>query len=297
MASRSALPSSPLGLPAAEVRTRFGAMAWSLHSRLQGTFDRPITSHVVCDNQVEIDIEIDPPDAHSSRILFELRAWLHTMIAALDARRHGITDISLRLELINNESHTTHISIKEPTLNLIQWVELVRLRLQTVTLSSPVKNIHVTVTHADQPGHQFSTLSGLKTHDPSSVKRALARLQAAFGPDSTTIAKLHAVHLPEARFRWAPVSDIKPSSLSLSGSSPISNAPMPLIRRFYSRVASQTAHYDFTRMIAGPYRISGGWWKHLVTRDYYFTETNEGTFCWVYFDLIRKTWRLQGVID
>jgi protein ImuB len=45
----------------------------------------------------------------------------------------------------------------------------------------------------------------------------------------------------------------------------------------------------------GPERIETGWWRGpTARRDYWRIETNQGQHFWVYFDLRRKRWFLQG---
>ena len=47
----------------------------------------------------------------------------------------------------------------------------------------------------------------------------------------------------------------------------------------------------------GPYRVSGGWWKRLVERDYYYAETDHGDLLWLFYDRPRRRWFLHGVLD
>lgn len=55
------------------------------------------------------------------------------------------------------------------------------------------------------------------------------------------------------------------------------------------------------RNFAGPYRISGGWWRRLsgrpLARDYYFVRLQQGEVCWVFFDRERRSWFLEGRIE
>ena len=47
----------------------------------------------------------------------------------------------------------------------------------------------------------------------------------------------------------------------------------------------------------GPYRVSGGWWKRTVERDYYYAETDAGGLLWVFWDRPRGAWFLHGTVD
>ena len=51
------------------------------------------------------------------------------------------------------------------------------------------------------------------------------------------------------------------------------------------------------RRLYGPYRISGGWWRRTVRRDYYYAETERGVLVWLYYDRPRRRWFLQGELD
>ena len=44
----------------------------------------------------------------------------------------------------------------------------------------------------------------------------------------------------------------------------------------------------------GPYRLSGGWWRTELRRDYYFAELTDGEIAWIYHDVDRRSWFLQG---
>ena len=49
--------------------------------------------------------------------------------------------------------------------------------------------------------------------------------------------------------------------------------------------------------MAGPYRISGGWWAREVERDYYFAETAHGDIAWLFYDRPRDRWYIHGILD
>jgi protein ImuB len=53
--------------------------------------------------------------------------------------------------------------------------------------------------------------------------------------------------------------------------------------------------------LAGPYRLSGGWWAQPdmtpVERDYYWAETRRGDLLWLFYDRARRRWFLQGHAD
>jgi protein ImuB len=154
--------------------------------------------------------------------------------------------------------------------------------------------------HAEQdalPGHQSH-------RDMNAAHRALARIRAAYGEQSVTKATVREAHLPEASFRWEPVQHAPAVQAALTPS--VSS----MVRRVYARPKplpprvpkhpedgpSLSRNHVIERMV-GPYRISGGWWKRLVERDYYYAETDHGDLLWLFYDRPRKRWFLHGVLD
>ena len=45
----------------------------------------------------------------------------------------------------------------------------------------------------------------------------------------------------------------------------------------------------------GPYRLSGGWWRRELSRDYFFVEQQRGALLWI-FEGPAKRWHLQGEV-
>jgi protein ImuB len=117
---------------------------------------------------------------------------------------------------------------------------------------------------------------------------------------------LRDAHLPEAQFVWEP---------TLSVSAPVA-APAyrrrPLVRRFLS-VATPLAAMPRTLRndgwqplgpssgavvdMQGPYVVSGGWWRREVLRHYYFVTLTSEETVWIYLDLTRRQWFLQGRVE
>jgi protein ImuB len=138
----------------------------------------------------------------------------------------------------------------------------------------------------------------------NAAHRALARIRAAYGEESVTRATLRDAHLPEASFRWEPIQHARIGEHS--GAPPISS----IVRRVYARpkplppkrpsdpeAGPSLARDQAIEHMYGPYRVSGGWWKRLVERDYYYAETDHGDLLWLFYDRPRQRWFLHGVLD
>ena len=51
------------------------------------------------------------------------------------------------------------------------------------------------------------------------------------------------------------------------------------------------------RDLAGPYLVSGGWWRSTIHREYYFAQMRDGDVLWIYYDRPRRRWCWQGQVE
>ncbi len=128
-----------------------------------------------------------------------------------------------------------------------------------------------------------------------------------------TRARLRPAHLPEAGFRWEATAEATcPKVQDLPANHHEALAAPPLCRRLLPRpqpLTPWTGRDDGTWLsstglvrgavihMAGPYRVSGGWWARTVERDYYYAETSAGDIAWIYHDKARARWFLHALLD
>jgi protein ImuB len=292
-----------LRLPGNELHTRFGVDASALHDRFQDDLQLPIQPHAF-DEPSSISFQVDPPDGDQTRLLFAIKGALHSLLHQVRARGDAIEALDLTLRLERAPLHEERIESASPTLDLMLLVELVRLRLGEVDLRGAVEEVellaHTVRTHGEQaalPGHQ-------PRRDMNAAHRALARIRAAYGEQSVTRASLRDAHLPEASFRWEPIQRARVGGHGAAP--PVSS----MVRRVYARpkplppkrpnepeAGPCLARDQSIEHMYGPYRVSGGWWKRLVERDYYYAETDHGDLLWLFYDRPRQRWFLHGVLD
>jgi protein ImuB len=293
-------------LPAGELHSRFGARASALHDLFAEDMQLPIQPHAF-DEPARISFQIDPPDDDQHRLLFAIKGALHSLLHQVRARGEAIQSLELSLHLERAPLHQEHIEPASPTLDLMSVLELIRLRLVGLgetSLRGAVEEVELLANtvcaHEEQvalPGHQTR-------RDMNAADRALARIRAAYGERSVTKARMREAHLPEASFRWEPIQHAQAGEQLESP--PITS----MIRRVYARprplaprvpkepeAGPSLAKDHAIEHMYGPYRVSGGWWKRLVERDYYYAETDHGDLLWLFYDRPRKRWFLHGVLD
>lgn len=298
-------------LPLADLRARFGEAAAHLHKCASDGW-APMQPRALVD-PVRVTKQIEPPDHDRTRLLFLIKTMLHDLMVELASRSQAMTVLHLRLHLDHAELHEERLEPARPTLDEPMIVDLVRLRLDAITLAAAVEEIELELHGVEAPPGQLALFRTQARRDLDAAGRAIARLRAWLGPDAVTRGQVRDAHLPEARFFWEPISSIGFARPEVVGPpSPLPpespEAPLPLVRRLLPRPQRLPSpprhepegwlgHRGPVRSIRGPYRVSGGWWVRTVERDYYFVQTQAGEILWVFYDRVRRSWYLQGWVD
>ncbi|UCH30613.1 MAG: DNA polymerase Y family protein [Myxococcales bacterium] len=292
-----------LVVPAGELHSRFGSEASALHDLFAEDLQLPIQPHAF-DEPARISFQVDPPDEDQTRLLFAIKGALHSLLHQVRARGDAVQSLELSLHLERAPLHREHIEPASPTLDLMLILELIRLRFGEASLQGAVEEVELLANTVRADAEQVALPGHQARRDMGAAHRALDRIRAAYGEHSVTKAAVREAHLPEASFRWEPIQHARIGN-------PESAAPISsMIRRVYARPkplpprvpkepeAGPSLNEDHSiEHMYGPYRVSGGWWKRLVERDYYYAETDHGDLLWLFYDRPRKRWFLHGVLD
>lgn len=302
-----------LALPGAEMRLRFGTEAERLHQRASEGRWEPLRARTLIEPITET-LALEPAESDLARLLFSIKPLLERLLVALADRGMAMSALHLRLSFERviwpnppPAPHEQRIEPAAPTLDALQILELLRLRLAAIELPSPVVELALELEGQRVDARQIALFRTHTRRDLDAADRALARLRASFGAQAVTHATLRAAHLPEARFCWTPTAHTcfpAPERMRIDGDLP------PRIRRMLHRPErlAPRSNYEPDGWIIepelgpvialhGPFRASGGWWVREVERDYHYAETRAGTVLWVFFDRPRRRWYLHGRID
>jgi len=295
-----------MALPGPELRVRFGPEAARLHQRASDGHWAPLQARALVD-PVREKLELDPPIAATSRLLFAIKPALERLLEALAARGCAMAALDLRLELDHAPGLTQRIEPAAPTLDLMQLLDLLRLRLDAVELAAPVESVTLELDGQRTDPGQIALFRAQVRRDLDAANQALARIVASFGPESVTTAQLRPAHLPEARLRWVPVKQVRfPHARHMQ----VEGELRPRVRRLLHRPRPLPARsrrepdgwiidpeLGPVERLQGPYRASGAWWVREVERDYYFAHTRSGAVLWVFYDRPRRRWFMHGWLD
>jgi protein ImuB len=300
-----------LRLPAQGLLERFGPELHRLHRLAAGDLWTPLQPQIPPD-PIRRAVLLDDPENDASALLFIIKRLLHPLLAALASHGQALAALDLRLRPDRHEWRTERIRPAVPTLDVVQILDLVRLRLEAAGGDAGAAGPGAGVTEVEleasgQPAtaEQIQLFAEHQQRDLEPGSRALARLRAEFGDDAVVRAVMRTGHLPEARFGWE-----KMERLQVPQPRPADERA--LVRRVFTRPqalppAPRPSHDDGWLISGvvrgsvadqtGPYILSGGWWVREVRRDYYFVETRRGELLWVYYDRRRKGWFLQGRVE
>ena len=294
-----------LGLPREGLRCRFGPEARRLHRLAAGDLWAPLQPQRVAEPLVA-RCDLDDPETDAVRLLFHIKRLLDRLLATVRARHEALAELTLRLRLDRADAHAERLRPAAPTTDVVQLMNLVRLRLDSLALGAGVSEVRVVVRAVAIAAVQQGLFIERPRRDRDAAERALARVRAEFGDEAVVRALPCEAHLPEARFAWEPVGTVPPPE-------PREVGCRPMVRRIHARPLALPPALEpepepdsrsvreggagYVRDLAGPYLVSGGWWRTAVHRAYYFARTSDDDMLWVYYDRQRRRWRWQGQVE
>ncbi len=293
-----------LRLPAGGLLERFGRKAYRLHRTASGDLWTPLQPHPA-EEPIQQTLALDNPETDVTRLLFLLKRLLHPLLTALVVRGEALAELALRLLLDGTGWREERVRPAAPTLDAVQVLDLVRLRLEATRLLAGVVGIELTARGVSATRAQLRLFTEQPRRDLVAANRALARIRAEFGDEAVVRARLTDGHLPEASFRWEPLEQVtlpRPREVALRPlgrrvlAKPVTlPPPLPDVRDD-GGLALGEGHGPVERL-RGPYVVSGGWWGREAYREYYFAETQRGDLLWVYYDRQRRRWFLHGRVE
>ncbi len=275
-----------LRLPRQGLLERFGAAAHRLHGLASGTLWDPLVGHPHHE-PVAQEVDLEFPEGDLTRLMFSLKRALDPLLARLADRGEKLAALTLELLMADGGRPRHELRPARPTLEVVQILELVRLRLEAGELSAHVDGFRLEAEPAAVPARQLQLFARTPRRDLEVANQALARVRAELGPAAVTRAVLQDRHLPEARFELQPLARLEPPRPEPD------RGPRRLVRRLHAPRATGAPDAS----CGGPHMISGGWWRREVSREYHLTGDRRGSLTWVFYDHERRRWMLQGIVE
>lgn len=297
-----------VNLPAAGVRTRFGTDAHHLHRLASGALSLPLQPQPAVE-PLTSHVDLDVPETNVQRLLFLIKRALDPLFTALATRQHALTALELRLRLETRADEPRAEQIEkfrtaEPTLDIRQVLNLLHLCVERQSLPNGVTAITLLVTSVRATRAQLQLFQLQSRRDLRAADRALARIKAEFGEGTVVHVSLTDGHLPEATFTWQPLEHVVRPTPHPVDVRPVIRRLFTRPRRLPSRLRHEPdgwmlrgAQHGHVVQMHGPYVVSGGWWRTIVHREYYFAKTRDNAWSWVYYDRRRRAWFLHGEVE
>ncbi|MGC4081979.1 MAG: DNA polymerase Y family protein [Vicinamibacterales bacterium] len=299
-----------LRLPGDGVGMRFGAAAGALHQLATGQRVSPLVP-LPAEPVHERTIDFDAPESNVERLIFVVKGLLDGSTIALAHQALAVSALTLHLKLDDRTTRTERMRPAAPTLDVAQLLTLIRLRLESLQLSSGIVTLRIVADVCPATADQCRLFAEQVRRDTVAANQALARLRAECGEHCVVRACLRDAHLPAARFVWEPIC-VSPSERRHAASPHVrSCGASTCVLDFWSRIANfhtpaaseddetGTRHREH-RAVSGFYVLSGGWWMDSegksLRRDYGFVRTATGDLWWVYYDKRQRLF-LQGCVE
>jgi protein ImuB len=297
-------------LPHGPFVRRFGAAAAAWHDRARGRDPEPLRPRP---RALRIDRGLygEGEATSEEQVLFALRALVGQVIDDLTAAGRRAGRLTLLLECENDTNRTVSVRVAQPTAVPATLFELLRARLEGVTLEAPVIGLRLAAEELATGGVALS-LFAAGDPDPDAVGVVLARLDAALGEGHARRARI--VEGPRIERR----SVLEPFTLEpLTTRGPRSEPPpLPAVTALQLRIVPPrpvdvrvqggaprfvgTPPHEVVEH-AGPWRVDEQWWGPALgtgtrlARDEYDVCLDDGAL----LRIAREggAWTLRGVYD
>jgi protein ImuB len=206
-------------LPRAAVLARFGRDVARLHDLASGIDTEPIRVETP-EDQVAVQVELDPPAERAETALFYARPLAEDLLGRLAGRGHGCARVCIEAETEHGEAMSRMWRGDDDTLGVEEIVERLRWQLDgwlsaTSTETAPTAGVAVLRLVADEvvpaSGRQLALWGGRTDADRRAL-RGLDRLSAMLGTGSVYTAALAGGRSPADRVLLIPWGEPAPPS-------------------------------------------------------------------------------------
>ncbi|HVO61642.1 MAG TPA: DNA polymerase Y family protein [Terriglobales bacterium] len=306
-------------LPQVAIVERLGQEGMHLQKLALGQIERPLVTVEPNAEFIE-SFEFDDPVETLESLAFILNRLLGQLCSRLIASSLAINALRLALELEvrricggnKGEPCEHNWKLPVPTQDRHMLFGLVRLYLERLSLTAPVKRLTVEATPV-RPRVAQGDLFTLQAPETEKLEITLERIRGVVGdsdaegvacvgtpclldthkPDSFTVQHFSSLDIPSDSSQAAPVSALRIFRPAIETSVELDGDKPHFVRLWHGR------RYVFAA--SGPWSSSGDWWNASVWARQEWDvalKTPEGVgFYRIYRDCIRQQWFVEGVFD
>jgi protein ImuB len=300
-------------LPHGPFVRRFGSEAARWHDRARGSDPRPLRPRA---RAMRIDRTLygEGEATSEEQVLFALRTLVGRVVDDLTSAGKRCGALVLGLECDDGDVVEIASRVAQPTAQPATLFELLRARLEGVTLRSAVVGLRLAAERLENGGVQIA-LFAANDPDPDTLGIAIARLDAALGEHHALRARTVAGPRVERRYALEPFT---PGALVTSPAHAVAALPaisaLPARATLQYRLVApspiavtlahglpQTVGTRTVLDVAGPWRIDEAWWTPAtgggepLARDEYDVLLDDGTLLRIARD--GPAWTMRGTYD
>jgi protein ImuB len=296
-------------LPHGPFVRRFGRDSAVWHERARGIDERPLRPRP---RALRIDRTLYGEGEASSeeQVLFALRTLVGWVVDDMGAAGKRAGRLVLTLDCEDGEAHELIVRVAQPTAVPSTLFELLRARLEGVTLGTPVVGLRLAAEELAAGGVTLS-LFAASDPDPDAIGVVLARLDAALGEGKALRARVLDGPRIERRFAFEPFAleagpktgsalvEALPGAatlqLRLVPARPVEVRVLDGAPRFVGSPPQQAVE------VAGPWRVEEGWWTAAtgegapLARDEYDVCLEDGSLLRIAHE--HDAWTVRGIYD
>jgi protein ImuB len=245
-------------------------------------------------------------------VLFALRSLVNRVVDDLGAAGKRAGRLLLALECENGDVRELTTRVAQPTAVPATLFNLLRARLEGITLDAPVVGLRLAAELLEDGGVPLALFAG-SDPDPDALGIVLARLDAALGDGGAQRVAPIAGPRMERRFTHAPFT-LEPlvtktwtlgSAASLPHTATLQYRmlePQPVAVRVIGGAPRFVGTPAQTVLdAAGPWRVEEGWWAgttgsgEQLARDEYDVLLDDGSLIRIAHE--RSSWSIRGIYD
>ncbi len=304
-----------LQLPRAGLQARFGDELLPRIDQALGVLSETFTAcHVPLPLEASFSFEHPTVDRGVLRVC--LRTLLEEVCARLKEQGRGALGIECGLHLTDCTCATISLGLYRPSADQAHLEELLALQFEQRTITNAVQRVDLSVSISAAIGFCQADLLDDATHAaPGELARFVDRVSSRLGQDTVLGARLLAEPQAEYAFRYIPLTGSESTTPSSSvqarkrhqqsfGLRPLRVIVPEQLHAIVAHRKGPPTSFGFAgrtyriHRYWGPERIETGWWRGgVIRRDYYQVEDHDGNRFWLFRDLQRGTWFVQGAFD
>lgn len=288
-----------LALPSQDLGKRFGRELLDLLTAIVG-------------DRANLDADFKPPQTFSTQLDFSsgitrldelhgpLQQLLTQLLRFLHQQQLYVQELEWEFYYFKKSRDKLLIHSSPANNNLDSLLSLSKLKLEQYSLKAPLESLALNAqvfTPADaSSGELFPELSH-PSQQLSDYRQLLDKLLTRLGDPCLTTLTIGDEHLPEYQQLSSELSHQTIDSIRISTNTKQQNnqghLPLWLTQQPIPIGAPNEAPGPL-RLVYGPQRIDSHWWQQRCRRDYFIARHQNGSYCWVFRDLNKQQWFLQG---